>query len=396
MEKVAVADRLDDGLAAAIRRELRSIAPAVVEARKLAEMPRGRTDPRLGKLLWSTILGHAQNTRSVARLLLADAAIRAHDRDADGALESCRACVNAGRSLGDEPFLISQLVRISCVNQALTAAERALNQGQPSEAAMTKLQAILLDEANQPLALWGLRGERASIDDVFTKLATGEVTVREIQIASGDGPFSAPAALASASGAFIRYNHGLALGRMNEAIEIVKRPSHEQSALWDDWDKRAAPSDSLVTQLASSLSRETLPPIGDFNNATTRLRAQLFAMATLLAAERHRLAHGAFPESIDAIDAKFLPRGLIDPFSGRSLCYKFDVGGDVTVYSVAFDRTDDGGQKLELRKWLQKGSDLGYRIRAVKSRGRPPKISTLPEDVFPYQPSRNDNGIEGP
>ena len=49
----------------------------------------------------------------MARLLQADAAIRAHNGDLDGALDSCRAILGAGRSIGDEPFVISQLVRIA-------------------------------------------------------------------------------------------------------------------------------------------------------------------------------------------------------------------------------------------------------------------------------------------
>ena len=396
LSKVTAPDRLDDAMAAAIRRELRAIAPAIVEARKLAVMPRGRSDPNYKKLLWSTLLDHVQNSRSVARLMVADAALRAHDGDPDGALESCRACVNVGRSIGDEPFLISQLVRIAYANLALSAAERAVNQGEPCDDAMAKLQALLLDEADQPLALIGMRGERAMIDDIFSKLATGEVTFREIQGTAGSAPLSAPEFLASASGAFVRYNYGLAIGRMNEAVEIAKRPHHEQPALWDDWDKRAVPTDSVVAQLASSLSRETLPSVAAYNNALIRIRGQLLAMATLLAAERHRLAYGAFPDRIEAIDAKFLPRGLLDPFSGGPLCFKSDGEGGLIVYSVSHDRTDDGGEKLELKKWTQKGFDLGYRLRAPKWRARPPKIATLPEDVFRHDPKAEDEGFEEP
>ena len=67
--------------------------------------------------------------------MAADAAIRAHDSDADGALESCRAVFCVGRSIGDEPFLISQLVRVAIGGVALNSIRRALAQGEPSEQA---------------------------------------------------------------------------------------------------------------------------------------------------------------------------------------------------------------------------------------------------------------------
>ena len=53
-----------------------------------------------------TPLPQTQDVRTVARLLMIDAAIRAHDGNPDGALESCSAILGAGRSIGDEPFLI--------------------------------------------------------------------------------------------------------------------------------------------------------------------------------------------------------------------------------------------------------------------------------------------------
>jgi hypothetical protein len=393
--EVAAWDRFDNALASDIRRELRRVAPAVAEARKLATMDRGRTDPAYAKLLWGTLLPHIQNTRSVAKLLQADAALRSHDGDPDGALESSRACLNAGRSVGDEPFMVSQLVRMACLGRAVAATDRALNQGEPSDDAMAKLQSLLLDEADQPLALTALRGERATIDSVFSQLAQGEATYRQ---AMGSGGIIAdPAAefLTSVSGAFVRYNHGLALARMNEAVEIAKLPAPEQPAFWDERERQPTASDNLVARIASSLSREAVLSLGSCNHAYLRSRSQLYAMAILLAAERHRRAHGAFPASIEAIDPRFLSRRLIDPYSGGPMRYKSDGEGGLIVYSFSHDRQDNGGV-LKLRNWTAKGSDLGFRLRGVAGRGLPPKVDNLPLDVFHRDPKAEEDEVEGP
>ena len=100
------------------------------------------------------------------RLLVADAAIRAHDGDCDGALDSCRAILGTARSIGDEPFLISQLVRFAIDAVALKSVRRALGQGESSEAALARLQNLLTDELAQPLMLHRAEGRTSRFDRV--------------------------------------------------------------------------------------------------------------------------------------------------------------------------------------------------------------------------------------
>ena len=61
---------------------------------------------------------------------------RFQEGDADGALASARAVLNAGRSVGDEPGIMSQLVRMGRQYWAVRAVERTLAQGQPSPDAL--------------------------------------------------------------------------------------------------------------------------------------------------------------------------------------------------------------------------------------------------------------------
>ena len=116
---------------------------AVKEARTLADMPRGRHSIVYLPDTISILLPHAQPTRNLATVLSYDVLLRAHLGDVDGALESCRAGYNAGRSLGEEPFLICQLVRMNMRSVSHRSIERTLAQGQPSEAALEALQRLL-------------------------------------------------------------------------------------------------------------------------------------------------------------------------------------------------------------------------------------------------------------
>ena len=110
--------RMADPVVKTIRGELTKYQKAVTLAWTVAHYRRGRHELKIGRAVIDTLLPQTVQARTVGRLLTADAAIRAHDGDIDGALDSCRANIAAGRSIGDEPFLISQVFRMAIVEVA--------------------------------------------------------------------------------------------------------------------------------------------------------------------------------------------------------------------------------------------------------------------------------------
>src|SRR5204863_8158881 len=143
-------------------------------ARGLAEMPQGRYVVKWSPQYIGTIFS-SQDARAVAHALHFDAMLRAEDKDLDGAMYTIRAMINASRSIGDEPSIISQLVRIACRAIALVQLERVLAQGEPSEAALESVQR-LLEQEDQPLFLVVARGERAGSDMLMENLEKGRAS----------------------------------------------------------------------------------------------------------------------------------------------------------------------------------------------------------------------------
>src|SRR5262249_35947819 len=157
-----------------LREELAKVAGALPEARKLADLPQGRYPITYSPDFTST-RSLVQEARDAANILAYDAMRQAQGGDVAGPLASCRAVLNAARSVGDEPSAISQLVRIACREQALQTAERTLAQGQPSEAALAALQRLLEQEEAEPLLLIAARGERAGMDRLMQAIRAGQV-----------------------------------------------------------------------------------------------------------------------------------------------------------------------------------------------------------------------------
>ena len=188
----------------------------------MARYPRGRHELIIGPTVIDTQLPETQAARAAARLLAADSAIRAHDGDADAAIDSCRAILNTGRSIGDEPFAISQLVRVAIGRTAMSSTRRVLGQGQASDASLAPLQALILDEAAQPLLLHALRGERATINAVIRRFAAGELPVSSITGGNQRNRLGVAQALGTRlMGLFAGNQRAVALEWMNEAVAIA-------------------------------------------------------------------------------------------------------------------------------------------------------------------------------
>ena len=155
----APAAQLNEFQTELLAEELKKVRPAVAQARKLVDQPRGHLDARWG---WdSFMVGSSASlfdaARAVVLLLRYDAALRSQEGDADGALASIRGTLNAGRSVYDDPALVAQLLRNAYSVIALTGLERVLAQGEPSEAALSGVQSLLDDEGALPRFLIGAR-----------------------------------------------------------------------------------------------------------------------------------------------------------------------------------------------------------------------------------------------
>jgi len=62
------------------------------------------------------------------------------------------------------------------------------------------------------------------------------------------------------------------------------------------------------------------------------------------ALERYHLAHGEYPETLDALVPQFIEKLPHDVINGQPLHYRRTGGGKFLLYSVGWNETDDGGE----------------------------------------------------
>jgi hypothetical protein len=355
LKDVSAETRLSPKQLEELRAGLNDAADALADVRRIENMPRGRNSLTYTHDAFETLLPHTDDVRLVASLLEADAVDRAEQGKLAEALTSCRAMVNAGRSLGDEPFAVCQLARLATMGKATVNLERILAKGEAAERELELIQrSFHLELAHTPLLIVA-RGERGSLHWLFSALESGDIAPQNLLKDYGvTKPIKGP------SGASVRPSHAWLLRHLTRLVEIARRPLHEQLPLARQWDHE-------LTNKAPEAAREWsewIDAVGLKFSDTVRgivvNRAKLENAVTALAVERYRLAHHDWPPDLTALVPAYLQKVPYDPFNGQSLRYTRTADG-VVVYSVGPDGTDNLG-KLDRTYKPADGRDVGFRL----------------------------------
>ena len=123
-----------------------------------------------------------------------------------------------------------------------------------------------------------------------------------------------------------------------EAIINASLPFHRRKT------KLRAPDDELLKAMAGSYTDGPVA-VGIFQ-ARDNTMSQI--LKTMLALRAFRIERGAFPDTLDQLTPNYLRRAPLDWFSGKPLRY-VKKRGAYLLYSVGYDRIDDGGKALPKR-----------------------------------------------
>jgi hypothetical protein len=359
--------QLNEALLGDLRDALEKAKDALVVARKLPALRIGRFPIQYTKDYGSTIVGSQQGARDAARLMQHEAVLVAQEGKPDEALEAARGILVAARSVGDEPLMISMLIRIASTAVAVQTLERLLAQGEPSAAELKRMQELLEAEAAEPLLLYAARGERAGSHQLMVALKSGDAKLSGI----GGGDMAGAGALAPV---MARASHATMLRWTTEFVEIAKLPPEEQAEPMQALEQKVKRAKAQY-QYDALLATLLMPALIKVGEASRRVQAHLRCAIVGVAAERYRRDHGQWPAKIGELAPDYLKAVPTDPYDGQPLRYKRLEDGAV-VYSVGPDKQDDGGARNR-HNALAKGIDYPFRLWDVNKR-RQPAAEVLP------------------
>ncbi len=289
----------------------------------------------------STELKHTHEMRGIARLLQLSAHVNAHDGNTQQSLDDILALFTASNALQVEPSMISHLTRIAIHVIGCRTVEQLMSHSGWNEIQLTTLQQAVQTADFRHGCENALCGERA-ISLMMMQNAQPLVPLRQS-------------------------------GRM-EILRMFRKSIERLSGSWTDaidqereatveLRKRGKGTISLMYLLPVKLAWPS-PEYAMIGSARAEARQE--CISAVIAAERYRLKHGAFPETLTDIEPLLFGPGpksaesrLIDPFSNQPLRYQLS-DSQLLIYSVGDNRQDDGGACHAER--AQDILDLGFRL----------------------------------
>jgi hypothetical protein len=333
---------------------------AVRLARGLKDLPDGGRTITLAANPFDTLLPDTQHTREVSQLLSWDARAAAEDGDSPAAGDDLAALLNTSRSIGDESFLISQLVRIATRTVAIRSAERVVAQTAGPDGLgalrLPALQAALARDLEEPLVLYAVRGDRASFDVLAGRLQDGTLTLGDLapserSVALSVGWWHMRARLPRDRAECLRW--------FNVAAAIAALPAHEQGP---GWEGLTAPA------VEGRILPRLLPAVDKVGVAHLRGVAEGRCAVAGLACERFRLTRGRWPAALDELCPAFLDAVPVDPFGGDPLRYTTLADG-VVVHSAG--PRPDPRFPPAVRPGMPDGVHHGFRLWNPDARRQP-------------------------
>ena len=324
--------------------------------------------------------------RIVRRVLELDMKLQSLRGQRSAAWDDLHAILLAFRSEREEPSLMGQLIRLAGREPALRGMEWLMAQDIAPQVVF-EAQGWLLEEIEDPLFLWAIRGERALINRQMENWEAGKIHIRDIdhsEKSRWDFFYN------FRFKPYVPCNHAYSLQWFNQIQKIaLKTPIEDQQAALN-----AIPEPPI--DLEHALARYYIPPVAPTHHNTVRDQALMRCAIVAIAVEGYRLRCGKWPKSLAELPADLLKEIPLDPFDGKPLRYRItDVG--VVVYSVGLNRVDDGG-KLSDNYFRDPNSDYGLQLWNPELRRlRPaPKDAKAPTPGKPASPIKSEPEKDSP
>jgi hypothetical protein len=208
---------------------------------------------------------------------------------------------------------------------ACRALERSLAQGQASEAALAACQRAFATDEPAQIFLNGARATRAEMHAML----------------DSESSWPGNRLRRSLIGAASLGSRATVLRVLTGVVEIAKLPPEEQMPAFD---QNGLPPESQWPILARTYLRPRIQRIAtDLMQQQKSSQVELRCAIAALAAERYRLAHGAWPPSLAALVPHYLSAVPLDLYAGKPLRLR-RLGDGLVIYSVGLDGSDNGGQ----------------------------------------------------
>jgi hypothetical protein len=289
----------------------------------------------------STLLPVLAELKRCTQLLQLRAIAELGDGQSAKALADIKLMLYLNNSLRNSPFLISHLVGIAIVAISLQPIWEGLAEHKWSDEQLAALEAELAKM--DFLADYGfiMRGERAFAIAWFEN----QRRTRELISPKGDTDGYVTNSLTFMPSAYF-YRNELEFARLNQqwVLPIVDASSRIVSP---EALRRLNADVGAEMKHYSPYKVQALmaiPVVATSARKLAAIQSSIDLARVACALERYRLAHGEYPQTLDALAPQFIEIIPHDIIGGEPLHYRREANGQFVLYSIGWNETDDGGQ----------------------------------------------------
>src|SRR5262245_30354831 len=368
-------NRYDDEVAKQLREELQAIQPTMAAARKLIHFPQGRFPVEYSPDFLSTQVPNHQGARAVANILILDTLIALDDGRPSHVIPSVKTLLNIGRTMADDPLLISQLIRLAMHGYAVDCLERALAQGVLSDGELASMPRVLLRERDENLFLVSMRGERAGSHQFLSLLENGNTPITVMLDNAVMLRKRTPDWWDYAADVFARKSafrsHSWLLRYFTQIVEAAEMPEP------DRYRQIRERSEAAREFFASGdrdygIAKLLAPAVEKVADAEQRADTRFNCTIAGLAAERFRLKHDRWPNSLDElVQAKLLAESPEDLYDGKPIRLRRTPDG-IVFYSIGPDGNYEGDALDWLEDFNPNRTRIEFRLWDPAHRRQPP------------------------
>ena len=321
---------------------------AIKEVRQARQLPDSRFPLEYDKEdPWAILLPHLGALKGCAQVLQLRAIAELQNGQSELALDDVMLVLRLTDTIRTEPFLISHLVRIAILQIALQPVWEGLARHQWSDAQLVELERELAGLDFLSDYKLAMHSELVFQGGMFDYLRRHP---EQFPNFSGDGsPIKTPLVArilwrCIPSGwlyqnqfrcARMMVEFYLPVADVNQRI-ISPAATHRAEA--------GVETDTKYHTPFNAIERLFLPALGNAARKFANGQSSADLARVAFALERYQLAHGAHPESLDALVPQFIAKLPHDVINGQPLHYRPEAGGQFVLYSVGWNETDDDGE----------------------------------------------------
>jgi hypothetical protein len=322
--------------------------PAIEEVREASQLPYSRFPLTYGNGEPADILlPHLAALHSCAQVLSLRALAELQNGQNEKALADVKLSLYLADSIRTEPFLISQLVRNGILQMTLQPVWEGLAAHKWSDAQLMELDQALAKFnllADFKLSMRSEMGFQGAIIEYFRHQPEQMINFSTDKYRNQGLPFPARIVWQLIPSGWFYQNQLKIARRMVESY--LPLADENQGIISQTLAKRAdaaLEADTRHSTPYNLLEHELFPAFGAAAKKFAYAQNSVDLARVAIALERYRLAHGEFPESLDALAPQFMEKIPHDIINGLSLHYRRTDDGQFVLYSVGWNETDDGG-----------------------------------------------------